>query len=175
MECHGPITKQNQITMNKTEFLQSNCDMCDSSPCIMICKQEVEKSHNILEKTVQNQTTKTEICRIKLCGLAYKHRCVVHIHRGKGSQNTLISDATYLTHIKIFLNDSTEKSKNKTKFWNNPYSVSKCNKYYRHCRIYDVKEEQSKEYVECCKNFHVRVNNKTFLMSSHVNDMMFSI
>ena len=34
-----------------TKFLQSNCDMCDNSPCVMVCEQGVEKSHNILERT----------------------------------------------------------------------------------------------------------------------------
>ena len=51
-------------------------------------------------------------------GLTYKYRCVVHSHRTKGTSNVLISDNTYLTYIKKFLNDSTEKAKNNSKFWN---------------------------------------------------------
>ena len=61
MECHEPITKQNQISKNMTKFLQSNCDMCDSSPCIMICKQGVETSHNILEKPVRKIPTRRNL------------------------------------------------------------------------------------------------------------------
>ena len=186
MECHEPITKQNQISKNISKFHQSSCDMCNSSPCVMVCEQGVEKSHNILEKSVRKKPTKTEICGTKLCvkcqmgfGLTYKHRCVVHSHRAKATQNNLITDGTYQSFIKKFLIDSTEKStkksKNNSKFWNDPYNVSKLYKYCRHCRIYDVKEAQSKEYMECCENLCVRVNNKTSLhfMTTHVNDMMF--
>ena len=113
--------------------------MCDSSPCIMVCKQGVKKSHNIFEDTVQKKLPKTEICGTKLyvkCqvsfGLTYKKSCAVHSHRGKGSSNSLIADNTYLTHIKKFLIDSTEKSKNNSKFWNNPFNILKLYKYYRH-------------------------------------------
>ena len=60
-------------------------------------------------------------------GLTYKHRYVVHRHRANGTQNTLISDNTYQSHVKKFLNDSTEKSKNNSKFWNDPFNVSKRN------------------------------------------------
>ena len=109
MECLETITKQNQISKNITKFLQSNCDMCNSSPCVMVCEQGVEKSHNILEKSVQKKPTKTKICGTKLCvkyqmsfGLTYKHRCVVHSHRAKATQNTLISYNTYLTHAKKY-------------------------------------------------------------------------
>ena len=122
--------------------------MCDSSPCVMVCEQGVEKSHKILEETVQNKPAKTELCGTKLCvkyqmsfGLIYKHRCVVHSQRVQGSSNSLIADNTYQSHIKKFLNDSTEKSINNSKFWNDPYNVSTHYKYCRHCRIYDVKEE----------------------------------
>ena len=126
--------------------------MCDSSPCIMVCEQEVEKSHNILEKKVRNKSTKTEIYRTKLfvkcqmsIGLTYKHCCVVHSHRTEGAQNILISDNTYQSHIKKFLSGSIENSKNNSKFCNDPYIVSKHYKYCRHCRIYDVKVEQLKK------------------------------
>ena len=181
MECHEPIKKRKPIARTSTKFIQSNCDMCDSSPCVMVCEYGVEKSHNILEKK-QKTHTKTNICGTKLCvkcqmsfGLTYKHRCVVHSHKATASPNTLIGDKTYLTHIEKFLSDSTEKSINSSKFWNDPYNVSKHYKYCRHCRIYDVKEEESKNFMECCENLRVRVNNKTSLnfITTHVNDMMF--
>ena len=38
-----------------------------------------------------------------------------------------------------------------------------------------MKEEQSKEYMKCCENLCVRVNNKTSLnfITTHVNNLMF--
>ena len=96
-------------------------------------------------------------------GLTYKHRCVVHSHRAKATQNILIADATYLIHIRKILNDSTSKSANNSKFWNYPYNISKHYKYCRHCRIYVVKEEQSKEFMEWSENLCVRVKNKSSL------------
>ena len=50
IECHEPITKQNSMARNITKLTQSNCDMCSSLPCIMVCKQKVQMSHVILEK-----------------------------------------------------------------------------------------------------------------------------
>ena len=38
-----------------TKLIQSSGNMCDSSPCVIVCEQWVEKSHNTLEKTVQNK------------------------------------------------------------------------------------------------------------------------
>ena len=49
-----------------TKFLLSNCDTCDSSPCVMVCEQGVEKSQDILEKTVRKKPTETKICVTKL-------------------------------------------------------------------------------------------------------------
>ena len=71
MECHESITKRNQITKNMTKHIQSS-DMCDSSPCVMVCEQGVEKSHNMLEKTIQSKPTKTEICEPTLVRLWFK-------------------------------------------------------------------------------------------------------
>ena len=114
---------------NMTKFTQSYCDMCDGSPCAMICKQ---KHHIIYLRKRYKKRTKTKICGTKLSvkchmsfSLTYKHCCVVHSHRVQGSSNTLIADNTYQSHFKKFLNDSTEKSKNNSKFWNDPYNVSK--------------------------------------------------
>ena len=67
MECHEPITKQNQITRNITKFTQSNCDMFDTSPCVIVCKQKVQTSHIIFEKGTRKKPTKIEICENKLC------------------------------------------------------------------------------------------------------------
>ena len=58
-------------------------------------------------------------------GLTCKYRCVVHSYRANGTSNTFIVDNTYQSHIKKFLNDSTEKSKNNSKYWNDPYNISK--------------------------------------------------
>ena len=60
MECHEPIKKRRPITRTSTKFIQSNCDMCDSSPCVMVCEYEVEKSHNILEKTIRKKNNKNQ-------------------------------------------------------------------------------------------------------------------
>ena len=115
MECTKSITKQITITINISKFIQGNCDMCGSSPCVMVLK----KSNITLEKSTQKKTTMSEICGSKLrikChktfGLAYKHRFVVHSHKVQGSSNLLIVDGTYQSHIKKFSNDRTEKSKN---------------------------------------------------------------
>ena len=143
------------------------------------------KSANITYYTCEKNTKtliKSEFYGTKLCvncqnsfDLIYKHRFVVHSHRVQGSSNYLITDNTYQSHVKKFLSDSTEKSINNSKFWNDPYYVSKHYKYCRHCRIYYVKEEQSKEYMECSENLRVRVNDKTSFnfMTTYVNDMMF--
>ena len=85
--------------------------------------------------------------------VTYKQLCVVHSHRANGTQNILIADATYLTHIKKFFDESTEKSQNNSKCWNDPYHVSKHYKYCRHCRIYDVKEEKAKKIWNTLKTF----------------------
>ena len=78
-------------------------------------------------------------------GLTYKHCCV--IHRVQDSPNSFITDNAYQSHIKKVLNDSIEKSENNSKFWNDPYNVYKHNQYCRYCRIHDVKDDQSKEYM----------------------------
>ena len=57
MECHEPIKKQKTISRTLTNFTQSNSDMCDSPSCVMVCKHLLEKSHNILEKSIQKRTT----------------------------------------------------------------------------------------------------------------------
>ena len=148
IECHEPIVKRNQISKNIIKFLQSGCDMCDKSPCVMVCEQGVEKAHNILEKTKGKKNNKIPnlwnqiMCKMPNdFGLTYKHRCMVHSHRAKGLSNTLIADYTYLMHTKKFWYDSTGKFNNNFKFWNDPYNISKHYKYCRHYRIYDMKEE----------------------------------
>ena len=61
MECHEPIQKLKPISRTINKFTQnSNCDMCNSSPCVMVCEHEVEKSHNILEKIIRKKNNKNQ-------------------------------------------------------------------------------------------------------------------
>ena len=105
--------------------------------------------------------------------VTYKQLFAIHSHRVQDSSNSLMTDGTYLTHIKQFFDESTEKSQNNSKYWNDPYHVSKHYKYCRH--KYDMKEEQSKENMEYHENLCVKMNNKTSLnfMATNLNDMMF--
>ena len=133
-----------------------------------------------MRKQKEKKATKTKICGTKLyvkCqmnfGLTYKHHCVIHNHRAKGLQHILIADNTYLTHIKKFLNDSTKSPKTTPNFgmilimFLNITSIADI--------LHDAKEEQSKEYMECCENLCVRANNKTSLnfMTTHAMNMIF--
>ena len=62
MECHEPINKRKTISRTLTKFTQSSCDMCSGPSCVMVCEHVVEKSHNILEKSIRKRTIKTKIC-----------------------------------------------------------------------------------------------------------------
>ena len=46
---------EDQYTGNVSKYNQGNYDMCSSSPCIMIYKQGVEKSHITLEKATRKK------------------------------------------------------------------------------------------------------------------------
>ena len=63
MECHEPINKRKKISRTFNKFIQSNCDMCSSPSCVMVCEHVVEKSHNILEKSIRKKNNKNQNLR----------------------------------------------------------------------------------------------------------------